>query len=440
MKHVKPTTPHRLARTLAALAALVGGLIWTGCKPPMQGPPMMTPEVVTLTVAPQSVRLTTELPGHTAPYVIAEIRPQVSGLLLKRRFTEGSDVKAGQVLYDIDPAPFKAARDVAAANLEVARKSAERARAALEASLAGVARQQATLAFARTNRQRFEELVKQKAVSARDSDQSVAEADVAEAALKAAEAQVASDRSAVAAADAAVKQAEAALASAEINLGYTQITAPISGRIGKSSVTEGAIVTAYQPVPLATIQQLDPIYVDVRQSTAEMLRLQRRLARNELNPESASVKQVGLILGDGSPYPLEGTLQFRDVSVDSTTASVTLRMVFPNPNGVLLPGMFVRAIVQEGVNDKAILIPQQSVSSGNKGRPMAFVVGAENKVEPRMLELDRAIGDQWLVVSGLQAGDRLITEGFQRARPGTVVKIAVPGAAGATNGPAPKAH
>jgi membrane fusion protein (multidrug efflux system) len=361
-------------------------------------------------------------------------------LIQRRLFTEGADVQAGQVLYEIDPAPFKAALDHAAASLEAARKAADRSRAALDAGIAGVAKQQATLAFARTNRQRFEDLLKENAVSARDSDQSVAEADVAVAAFKAAEAQVQSDRAAVAASEAAIQQSQAALETARINLGYTKITAPIPGRIGKSTVTDGAIVTAFQPGALATIQCLDPIYVDVPQSTTDLLRLQRRVAGRQISRDRTNLNQVQLILADGSRYPLEGTLQFRDISVDSSTASVILRMVFPNPNGVLLPGMFVRAVIRDGFNDQAILIPQQAVVRDPKGNPMAMLVGADATVQPRMLTLDRAIGDQWLVTAGLSAGDRVIVEGFQRARPGTNV-IEVPFVAGSpTNPPAVKAQ
>jgi membrane fusion protein (multidrug efflux system) len=383
---------------------------------------MPTPEVATVTVAAKQIVLTTELPGRTAPYLIAEIRPQVSGLIQKRLFTEGSDVKAGQVLYEIDPAPFKAALDNAAANLEVSKKVAARTRAALNASLAGVTRQQATVAFARTNRQRFEELLKEKAVSASDSEQAVTSAQVAEATLTAAEAQVQSDRESVAVAEAAIQQAEAALEASRINLGYTHITAPIAGRIGKSTVTDGAIITAYQPMPLATIQQLDPIYVDVPQSTSDLLRLQRRLDEGRMKRDGANASKVQLLLEDGSCYPLEGALQFRDVSVDPTTGSVILRMVFPNPDGKLLPGMFARAVVNEGINEKALLIPQQAVSRDPKGNPLALLVDATGKVALRALVIEQAIGDQWLVSSGLVPGDRVIVEGMQKVRPGSAVK------------------
>ena len=334
-----------------------------------QATPPPAPEVATVTVARQPVLLTTELPGRTSPYLIAEIRPQVNGLIQKRLFTEGSDVQAGQELYQIDPAPFQAALDNA----------------------------QAVLPALRSRADRFKEALADKAVSQQDFDD----------------------------ADAALKQAEAALETARINLNYTHIVSPISGRIGASTVTDGAIVTAYQPRALATIQQLNPIYVDVPQSTTELLRLQRRLEDGRLTGGGTNANEVQLILADGTKYPSAGTLQFRDVSVDPTTASVILRAVFPNPNGVLLPGMFVRAVVKEGVNDQAILIPQQAVSRDPKGNPMALIVDASGKVKQQMLSLDRAIGDQWLVSEGLAPGDQVIAEGMQKVRPGAEVK-AVP--------------
>jgi membrane fusion protein (multidrug efflux system) len=419
-------------RLIVVSMVLLGSPLLDGCERQAPLPPPPVPEVAIVTVRPQQVVLTSELPGRTSPYLVAEIRPQVSGLIQKRLFTEGSDVEAGQVLYQIDPAPFQAAYDNAAANLAFMRKAAARARAAVEASIAGVTRQRATLELARTNVQRFEELFKDRAVSASQRDQAVTEADVAEATLRAAEAQVESDRQAVAAAEAAIQQAEAALESARINLGYTRITAPISGRIGKSNVTVGALVTAHQPLALATIQQLDPIYVDVPQSTTEMLRLQQRLEAGRLASDGRNQNQVRLILEDGTAYPLEGTLQFRDVTVDPTTGSVILRIVFPNPKGVLLPGMFVRAVVKEGINKQTILIPQQAVSRDPKGNPVALIVDAEGKVGQRMLTLDRAIGDKWLVTSGLSPGDRVIVEGMQRVRPGASVK-ALPFDAGRKN-------
>ena len=242
---------------------------------------------------------------------------------------------------------------------------------------------------------------------------------------------------------AALKQAEADIQfwkamveSARINLGYARIIAPITGRIGKSNVTEGALVTAHQPLPLATIQQLDPIYVDVPQSTTQLLRWKSRQEAGRLNPNGVGQKKVKLILEDGSAYGREGTLQFRDVTVDPSTGAVTLRVVFPNPQGVLLPGMFVRTVVKEGVQEQAILIPQQAVARDPKGNPVALIVNAGGKVEQRLLGLDRAIKDQWLVTSGLTAGDQVIVEGLQKVRPGASVR-AVPLQEGATGGAAP---
>ena len=348
-----------MKRLLAGVLGLALAMGLTGCKGKTAAPPPPATEVATVTVVPQKLLLTTELPGRTSPYLIAEIRPQVNGLIQKRLFTEGSDVEAGQELYQIDPAPFQAALDRAKANLPALRLRADR----------------------------YKEALVDKAVSQQDFDD----------------------------ADAALKQAEAELETARINLNYTHVVSPISGRIGKSTVTDGAIVTAYQPVALATIQQLDPIYVDVPQSTADLLRLQRRLADGRLTRDGNNQNAVQLILEDGTKYPLEGTLQFRDVSVDPTTATVILRMVFPNPNGVLLPGMFVRAVVKEGVNDQAILIPQQAVMRDPKGNPMALIVNAAGTVEPRLLKIDRAIGDKWLVTSGLTPGERVIVEGLHES-------------------------
>ena len=293
----------------------------------------------------------------------------------------------------------------------------------LEATMAGVTQKRATLELARTNRWRFDELFKSKSVSANQRDQAVTEAEVAEAALRSAEAQVKSDQEAVGEAEATIQQAEAALKTAQINLGYTRITAPISGRIGRSDVTVGALVTAHQPMALATIQQLDPIYVDVPQSTTELLSLQRRLEDGRLHNGGKNQKEVQLILEDGTTYPLEGTFQFRDVTVEPTTGSVILRIVVGNPKGLLLPGMFLRAVVKEGNSNQAILIPQQAVSRNPKGDPIALIVDGEGKVGQRMLTLDRAIGDRWLIASGLEAGERLIVEGAQKVRPGNAVKV-----------------
>lgn len=363
---------------LALLSLLVGAACDRGHTSP---PPRPTPEVAVFTVNTQKVLLTTELPGRTAAYRVSEIRPQVNGLIRRRLFTEGSDVKAGQLLYEIDPAPFQAALDNA---------------------LAALAKAKGNLPAIRSRAERFKALLTQGAVSQQAYD------DVA-AAFKQAEAEV--------------QYWKAAVQSARINLNYTKVTAPISGRIGKSNVTEGAIVTAYQPMPLATIQELDPIYVDVAQSTAELLRLKRRLEGAEIRREGKAQNKVALILEDGTQYPQEGTFQFRDVTVEPTTGSVTLRMVFPNPQHTLLPGMFVRAVITEGVQEKAMLVPQQGVSRDPKGNPVALVVGPDGTVEQRILTLERAIGDKWLVTSGLSPGDRLIVEGIQKIRPGVPVKV-----------------
>ena len=363
-----------------------------GCKQ-KGGPPQGDPEVAVVTIHPERVVITTELPGRTSAFRIAEIRPQVNGLIQKRLFTEGSDVKAGQVLYQIDPAPFQAVLDNANASL---------------------GRAEAGLGSIRLRAERYHDLLADKAVSQQDYDDALS-------AMKQAEAEI--------------KFYQASVKTARINLGYTQVTAPISGRIGKSSVTDGALVMAYQPIALATIQQLDPIYVDVPQSTTEMLRLKHRLEDGRLSHDGTNQNKVKLILEDGMAYPLEGILQFQDITVDPTTGSVILRVVFPNPQSALLPGMFVRAVITEGVNEQAILVPQQGISRTPKGDPFALVVDADNKVQQRTLTLDRAIGNKWLVSSGLNPGDRVIVEGVQKARPGASVRV-VPFAAAHKEGPA----
>jgi len=424
------------SKLITTIGVLVVGLMLTGCGKPKEGAgPRQsgTPEVAVVVVQLERVTITQELPGRTSAYLIAEVRPQVGGIIQKRLFNEGADVKAGDVLYQIDPALFQATYDNAAANLAAMRKAADRARAALQASLANVTRQQATLDLARTNLRRFEELVKEGAVSASERDQAVTEADVAEATLRAVEAQVKSDQEAVAAAEAAIQQAEAALETSRINLGYTRITAPITGRIGKSNVTVGALVTAQQPTPLAIIQQLDPIYVDATQSSANLLRLKRNIEAGLIKGGNPNQARVKLLLEDGTSYPLEGTLKFSDVTVDPSTGSFILRMVFPNPKHILLPGMYVRALVQEGVVDRAILVPQQGVSRDLKGNPVALIVDGSGKVQQRMITVDRAIGDKWLVSSGIAPGDQVIVEGIQKVRLGVSVKV-VPFGAGGKDG------
>jgi membrane fusion protein (multidrug efflux system) len=367
------------------MMALASFLLVGGCDSGhgKQGGATPVPEVATVTIEPQRLGLTTELPGRTSAYLVAEIRPQVNGIIQKRLFQEGSDVKAGQLLYQIDPAPFQVAYDSAKASLGKA-----------EANLPSI----------RSRADRYRELIPDRAVSQQDCDDAAA---------------------AVEQARAEIEYWKAAVEAARINLGYTRVTAPISGRIGKSTVTDGALVTAYQPTALATIQEVDPIYVDVTQSSAELLRLKRNLETGRLSADGKDGRTVRLLLEDGTTYPLAGTLQFRDITVDAATGSFTLRIVVPNPEHLLLPGMFVRAVVQEGIAAQAILVPQQGVSRTPKGEPIALVVDEAGTVQQRMLTLNRAIGDKWLVSSGLAAGDRVIVEGLLNVRPGATVK-AVP--------------
>ncbi len=373
-------------KLVALTGVLTAMLIMTGCKQQSSvggPPPATTPEVGVMTVATAPVTLTMELPGRISPYLIAEVRPQVGGIIQKRLFTEGSDMKAGQVLYQIDSATYQAAYASAKASL---------------------ARAEANLATVRLKANRFRELVAIKAVSQQEYDD-------AGALLKQVEA------------DVAVSQA--AVETAHINLDYTSVKAPISGRIGRSTVTDGALVTASQTAPMATIQQLDPVYVDVTQSSAEILRLKRNLANSEIKGKNGDQAKVKLLLEDGSSYPQEGTLKFSEVAVEQATGSVTLRALFPNPNQLLLSGMFVRAILEEGVKEEGILVPQRGVTRNPAGNAMVMVVGAEEKVEPRVIKVARTVGDNWLVSDGLKVGDRVILEGIQKARPGTQVK-AVP--------------
>lgn len=404
------------------------------CGQQQQAAPPPPAEVAVVMIEPERVVLTTELPGRTSAFLVAEIRPQVNGLIQKRCFVEGSDVKKDDVLYEIDPAPFQAAYDSGLANVAAAKKAADQARAALEVSTAALARHEATLALANTNLERYQSMLERQATSAMQRDQAKTDVDVAQATLKGAEAQVASDKEAVGAAEAAIQQAEAALETARINLGYTKITAPFSGRIGRSTVTEGAIVTAYQAAPLATIQQLDPIYVDVPQSTVELNRLKRNLAGGRL--KDSGTDEVKIVQEDGTEYPLKGSLKFRDVTVDPTTGSVILRIIVPNPDSELLPGMFVRAVIDEGVNEQAMLVPQQAVSRDPKGNPFVYLVDAKSKVEQRSITTERALGDRWLVSAGVTAGDRVILEGMQRVRPGAEVKAVPQGAEAGTAKPA----
>ncbi len=369
-------------KRIATMGVLILGLITSGCPSQQAAPPPALPEVAVVTVQAERVILTTELPGRTSAYFVAEIRPQVNGIVQEVLFHEGSDVKAGSVLYQIDPAPYQAA---------------------YKNALAALTRSEANLPPVRLKAERFRELVGRKAISQQDFDN-------ADAALKQAEADVESSK--------------AAVESARINLAYTRITAPISGRIGKSNVTVGALATAYQGSAFATIQQLDPIYVDATQSSANLLQLKRNMAAGRIKGDGPNQTRVKLLLEDGTPYPQEGTLKFSEVTVDPSTGSFILRMVFPNPKHVLLPGMYVRAVVQEGEVDRAILVPQQGVSRDPKGNPVTLIVDGESKVQQRMIAVDRAIGDKWLITDGLKPGDRLIVEGMQKVRPGASVKVA----------------
>lgn len=365
------------------LSVLFAGLL-SACEQKKEAPIQRpVPEVTTMTVGTEPVALTTELPGRVSAYRTAEIRPQVNGLIIKRLFTEGSYVKEGQALYQIDPAPFEAA---------------------LNNAKAALVRSRAQLSSIESRAVRYKDLLADRAVSQQDYDD-------AEAAL----AQIKAD----------IQYWKTSMETARINLGYCSISAPISGRIGKSAVTEGAIVTAYQPVALATIRQLDPIYVEVPESRTAMLRLKQRLNTGAIvQGESADKNTVSLLLEDNSAYPLKGAVQFSEVNVDETTGSVTMQIIFSNPQQVLLPGMFVRARINEGVNPKGILVPQEAISRDHKGAPYALLVNAESKVELKMLTLDRAMGNKWLVASGLVAGDRVILQGRQFVRPGMVVKSA----------------
>lgn len=361
-----------------------------GGMPPGAGGP---PEVGVITVQPQTVEINSELSGRTAANVIAEIRPQIGGIVQNRLFHEGGEVKSGELLYQIDPAVYQA-------NYESAK--------------AGLARSEANLVTVRLKLDRYQELLVAKAVSQQAFDD-------LNASLKQAEA------------DVAASKATAELA--RINLGYTRVVSPISGRIGKSTVTQGALVTANQPTALATVQQLDPINVDVTQSSADMMQMKRALEAGVLKSAGNGQAKVKLLLEDGSAYPLEGKLVFSEATVDAGTGTVTLRAVFPNPKRDLLPGMYVRAVVEQGVKEQAIVVPQQGVTHDPQGHAVGMVVNGEGKVEPRVLKTERAIGDKWLVSEGLAAGDKLIVEGLQKARPGTPV-TAVP--AGSPSAP-PKA-
>jgi len=340
------------------------------------------PEVAVVTMQEKEVRLTTELAGRTTAYQTAEIRPQVGGIIQKRAFTEGAEIKAGQLLYQIDPSTYAVA--VARAKAAVAKAKAELEPARLKAI-------------------RYRDLIRTKAVSQQDHDE-------VQAGLALAEANVAA--------------AQAELGAAHIDLERTKVLSPISGRIGRSTITPGALVTANQAQAMATVQQLDPIYVDLTQSNSELLRMKHALKSGAVQSAGEAATKVSLILEDGAVYAHEGVLQLAEASVDQSTGSVTLRAVFPNPERDLLPGMYVRAVVEEGVLANALLIPQQAVVRNAQGQPLAMVVDGEDTVAARPLELDRAVGGDWIVRQGLATGDRVVIEGLQKARPGVQVRVA----------------
>ena len=356
----------------------------SACDKPKEGSPhqeaAQPAEVSVLTLQPERVAVTTELSGRVSAYLMAEVRPQVSGIVQRMMFNEGSEVREGSVLYQIDPALFQAAYNSANAAL---------------------IRAEALLLPARAKSERYRQLAGSNAISRQDFDD-------AEASGKKAEADVISAR--------------ADLDRAHINLAYTSVKAPISGRIGKSAVTTGALLTAFQPVALAVIQKLDPVYVDVTQSSTSLLRLKQSMEKGLIKKDADNQARVKLILEDGTPYSREGVLKFSDVTVDTGTGSVILRSVFPNPHLTLLPGMFVRALVEEGINETAILVPQRCVTRNAKGIPTAMVVSPAGMVEIRELEIDRALENRWLISQGLAAGDKVIVEGLQKARPGSIVK------------------
>jgi membrane fusion protein, multidrug efflux system len=369
-------TALRSARVLSALAVIV----LAGCGNAKQAPPApQAQEVGVVTVHRAPVPVTTELPGRTSAYLVAQVRARVDGIVLKRAFIEGGDVDANQRLYQIDPAPYRAAFDSAVATLQKA---------------------QANLASTTAQAERYKVLVAGNAISKQDYDNAVAM-----------QGQAAAD----------VAAGKAAVETAKINLGYTDVVSPITGRTSPSQVTQGAYVQASAATLLTTVQQIDPIYVDLNQSSVEGLQLRRDVASGRLKLNGPDQAKVTLTLEDGTPYALAGTLQFSGITVDPGTGSVTVRAIFPNPQHVLLPGMFVRARIDQGVNDAALLVPQVGVTHNPQGQATAFVVGADNKVALRTIQATRTIGDSWVVDSGFNDGERVIVAGMQKVQPGMLV-------------------
>ena len=369
------------ALTRAVLCMLLS-LMLLACEEGGKGAPGSSGprEVVIIKLEPRREVYTTALAGRIASFQVAEVRPQVGGILQQRLFTEGADVKAGQALYQIDPATYEAALDSAQAALMKA---------------------EANVTPARLKAERFRELLAIKAVSKQEYDD-------AQAAFKQAEADVAVNR--------------AAVKTARINLEYTKVRSPISGRIGKSAFTPGALVTANQAQALTSVRQLDPVYVDITQSSQDLLRLRAQFTNGELR-SAAEEAPVRLKLENGAMYPHEGRLQFTDVSVDESTGMVSLRALFPNPEHILLPGMYVRAVIAEGVDENALLVPQRALRRDPKGQASVLLVDGGGKVEVRLVDVGRTVGDSWQVLSGLKPGDRVIVEGGQNVRPGMSVKI-----------------
>lgn len=373
---------------LTLLAGLTA-TFFTACGPKQAGGPgggMGGPqgpmEVSVLTVTPAAVTLTQDLPGRISAFRVAEVRARVNGIVLKRLFDEGTDVTEGQVLYQIDPAPYQAALDSARGTL---------------------ARAEANATTARLKEERYKQLLAAKAISKQDYDDALANQRTF---------------------DADVLSGQAAVQTAQINLDYTKVTSPVSGRIGISQVTEGAYVQAANATLLATVQELDKVYVDVTQASSELLRLKRELASGRLKADASGKPQVKLIHENGDIYPEGGSLEVSDVTVNTMTNSITVRAIFPNPRGDLLPGLFVRARLEEGSSPDAILVPQLAVSRNSKGEPTTMVVGANSTVELRVLKTERAVGNQWLITSGLKAGDQVIMDNLQKIRPGAPVKVA----------------
>jgi len=368
------------------VTALASAIVLSGCEQNQQATAATAPQPIPVGVVKltsQPLTLTKELPGRVTASQVAQIRPQVNGIIQTRLFTEGAEVEKGQALYQIDPATFEAQ---------------------IATSKAAITKAKANIANAKAKSDRYSELLEIKAVSQQDFDEADANYKSAQADLLTAQAQ---------------------LKTAQININYSKVSSPISGQIGKSTVTAGALVSANQATALATVTQLDPIYIDLTQSSSELTRLKKAIANGELSKDLAAQSKVELQMEDGSVYPHQGTLQFSEVIVDPSTGSVTLRAEFPNPEKLLLPGMYVRAVIVEGIKTNAILVPQRGVSRNSKGEPTAMVVSKNSTVEARILKTDRTVGSKWLVTSGLNDGDQVIVEGLQKIAPGAPVN-AVP--------------